>query len=97
MTCECPCARQWVEEWREGRPAVCALWVSTAVAICNKQRWSGPVPMPINRHRRVLLFEDEVQPSCFAEERMRLRNLSLLVGVAVYLEGRLCFGKEGAC
>jgi hypothetical protein len=85
-----------VEERREGRPAVRALWVSTAVAVCSKQRWSSSVPMPINRRRRVLLFEDEVQPSCFAEERMRLRDLSLLVGITVYLEGCLRFGEEGA-
>jgi len=52
--------------------------------------------MPINRRRRVLLFEDEVQPSCFAEERVRLRDLSLLVGVTVYLEGCLRFREEGA-
>jgi hypothetical protein len=73
-----------------------ALWVSTAVAVCNKQRWSSPVPMPINRRRRVLLFEDKVQPSCFAEECVRLRDLSLLVGVTVYLEGCLHFGEEEA-
>lgn len=54
------------------------------------------MPMPINRCRRVLLFEDEVQPSCFAEERVRLRDLSLLIGITVYLEGRLRFGEEGA-
>ena len=52
--------------------------------------------MPINRRRRVLLFKDEVQPSCFAEEGVRLRDLSLLVGIAVYLEGCLRFGEEGA-
>jgi hypothetical protein len=73
-----------------------ALWVSTAVAVCNKQRWTSPVPMSINRPRRVLLFEDEVKPSCFAEERVRLSNLSLLVGVTVYLECCLRFGQEGA-
>ena len=75
---------------------MCALWVSAAVTVCNKQRWSSPVPMPINRRRRVLLFKDEVQPSCFAEEGVRLRDLSLLVGIAVYLEGCLRFGEEGA-
>jgi hypothetical protein len=73
-----------------------ALWVSTAVAVCNKQRWSSPVPVPINHRRRFLLFEDEVQPSCFSEERVRLRDLSLLVGVTVYLEGCLYFGQEEA-
>jgi hypothetical protein len=73
-----------------------ALWVSTAVAVCSKQRWSSPVPMPIHRRGRVLLFEDEVQPSCFAEERVRLRDLSLLVGITVYLEGCLRFGEKGA-
>jgi hypothetical protein len=45
--------------------------------------------MPINCSRRLLLFEDEVQPSCFSEERVRLGDLSLLVGVTVYLEGCL--------
>jgi hypothetical protein len=49
--------------------------------------------MPIAIKRRgwgeVLLFEDVVQPPRFAEERVRLCDLSLLVGVAVYLECRL--------
>lgn len=73
-----------------------ALWVSTAVAVCNKQRLSSPVTMPINRSRRILLFEDKVQPSCFAEEGVRLCYLSLLVGVTVYLEGCLRFEEEKA-
>ena len=73
-----------------------ALWVSTAVAVCNKQRWSSHMPMPINCRRSVLLFEDKVQPSCFTEKRVRLRDLSLLVGITVDLEGSLRFGEEGA-
>ena len=75
---------------------MCALWISTAVAVSNKQRRSRPVPMSINRRGRVLLFKDEVQPSCFAQKGVRLRDLSLLVGVAVYLEGCLRFGEDGA-
>jgi hypothetical protein len=43
---------------------------------------------------KVLLFEDVVQPPRFAEERMRLCDLSLLVGVAVHLEGSLRFREE---
>ena len=52
------------------------------------------MPMPINRRGSVLLFEDKVQPSCFAEKRMGLRDLSLLVCVTIYLEGCLRFGKR---
>lgn len=50
--------------------------------------------MPINRRRRILLFEDKVQPSCFAEKCVRLGDLSLLVGVTIYLEGCLHLGKR---
>ena len=82
-----------MEEWRKGRLAVRALWVCRTVAACNKQRRSRSCPMPIAIKRRgwgeVLLFEDVVQPPRFAEERVRLCDLSLLVGVAVYLECRL--------
>jgi hypothetical protein len=66
------------------------LWVCTTVGACDKQRCSCSCPMPvaIKRHGsgEVLLFEDVVQPPCFAEERVRLSDLSLLVGVAIYLE-----------
>jgi hypothetical protein len=91
MTCECPCTWQRVEEWRERRLAVRALWVCTIIVVCNKQRRSSPVPVPIKPRGcgNVLLFEDVVQPPCFAEERVRLRDLSLLVGVTIHLEGRL--------
>jgi len=47
------------------------------------------MPMPIGRRGSVLLFEDKVEPSCFAEERVRLPDLSLLVGVTIHLEGCL--------
>ena len=43
---------------------------------------------------KVLLLKDEVQPSCFAQERVRLSNWGLLVGVAVHLQRRLRFRFE---
>ena len=78
------------------------LWVCTTVDACNKQRCSCTSPMPVAIERRdcgeVLLFEDVVQPPRFAEERVRLCDLSLLVGITVYLECRLrgrALGIEG--
>jgi hypothetical protein len=48
-----------------------------------------PVAIGARGCGNILLFEDMVQPPRFAEERVRLRDLSLLVGVAVHLKGRL--------
>ena len=75
-----------------------AHWVCTTVAGCNKQRCGcrgRRMPVAIKRRScgKVLLFEDVVQPPRLAEERVRLRDLSLLVGVAVHLEGCLRFGE----
>jgi hypothetical protein len=96
VTCERPCAWQRVEEWREGRLAMRALWVCTAIVVRNKQRRSSPMSVAIKPRGcgNIFLFEDVVQPSRFAKERVRLRNLSLLVGVAVYLKGRLRKGEH---
>lgn len=88
---------QRMEKWREGRVAVRALWICAAIAVTvafaaarsSRQR-SGPVPVPVPvEHDSVFLLEDVVQPPCFAEERVRLCDLGLLVGVAVHLERRL--------
>ncbi len=91
MTRERPRARKRVEKWREGRLAVRALRVCTVLVACGGQRGVRPVPV---EGGKVLFLKDVVEPPRFSEERVRLRDWSLLVRVAVHLEGRLRFTRK---
>lgn len=67
------------------------LWIFCTVFAVRGKRRGCRLPT----QRKVLLLEDEVQPPCFAQERVRLSDWSLFVGVAVHLQGRLRFEKGG--
>lgn len=82
-----------MEKWRERRLAVRALGVR--IVIGRRGGGGSRRPVPVERDGRVPLFEDVVETPRFSKERVRLRDWCLLVGVAVHLEGRLRFVREG--
>ena len=76
-----------MEERRVRRLAVRTLCIfCTVLAVRGKHHGCR-----LRTQHKVLVLEDEVQPPCFAQERVRLGDWGLFVGVAVHLQGRLRF------